>query len=221
MCSSPEGRQQVEFYKYLWFCFDAPSMCSYIAKSADLTLHYQWSHLSCRFRSTSTPALVQDSVVVHVWSLQTQIQANITDIGSAQLCSLYLDPEQMASDPFSQFVNKATAAGRQSESPSICTCMGGARNQQKGGCSYWVWCGCILSVILTAFTPVGDHRRLLNIVEEKTTSRVAMVTPFKLCKNQQTKVNIPNKLKLMYLCCTECVQFLYTYFPYVSLRMLR
>lgn len=38
-----------------------------------------------------------------------------------EFCSLYLGPEQMATDPFSQGLNRATAAGRQSESPSICT----------------------------------------------------------------------------------------------------
>lgn len=81
--------------------------------------------LSClSFDPQPCPCLFGTAFVVHAWSQQTQIQANITDIGSTRLRSLYLDPEQMASDPFSQVLNKATAAGRQSESPSICTCMG-------------------------------------------------------------------------------------------------
>lgn len=59
--------------------------------------------------------------VVGMGSVYSQIQTDITDIGSVEFRSLYLGPEQMATDPFSQGPNRATAAGRQSESPSICT----------------------------------------------------------------------------------------------------
>lgn len=40
-----------------------------------------------------------------------------------QFRSLYLGPEQMTTGPVSQGLNRATAAGRQSEFPSICTCV--------------------------------------------------------------------------------------------------
>ena len=51
---------------------------------------------------------------------KSQIQTDITQTGTVQFRSLYLGPEQMATDPLSQTLNRATAAGRQSESPSIC-----------------------------------------------------------------------------------------------------
>lgn len=61
--------------------------------------------------------------VLNVYSSSSQILTNITNIGTAQYRSLYLGPEQMATGPVSQGLNRATAAGRQSEFPSICTCV--------------------------------------------------------------------------------------------------
>lgn len=97
------------------------------------------------------PCLFGIAFVVHAWSQQTQIQPNITDIGSAQLRSLYLDSEQMASHLFSQVLNKATAAGRQSESPSVCTCMGAARRSLQAAPSCW----CIQPTAGGALTEFG------------------------------------------------------------------
>lgn len=97
---SPVHFLSIEGFSYAWFMPGCcPTFCVRGAKGV--------RPCSCPCRS--------------VQSLLSQIQTNITDIGTAQFRCLYLGPEQMATDPLSQGLNRATAAGRQSESPSICT----------------------------------------------------------------------------------------------------
>lgn len=90
---------------------------------------HMWSEMCVKEQCRSAKVLCPCSCprpcrrvfVVGAQSMQSQMQADITDIGSVEFHSLYLGPEQMATDPFSQGLNRATAAGRQSESHSICT----------------------------------------------------------------------------------------------------